>query len=162
MFENPGLIMASAITEAAAASLSILRSEISNVRYCDAAVAVSAGHESIDFDFRGQTHRAPLIGRLADRVIGHSLAADRSLALSTLLDKSAKPLAQLTLTGPMLVSLMRRHRVKIRDVKAKHGVTLKRIREVRETGLTGFAAEEWHWLITGQWPEPGWSFDAQK
>jgi hypothetical protein len=49
----------------------------------------------------------------------------------------------LTLTGPMLVGLMRLHRVKIRDLKAKYGLTLKRVRQVRSTGLTGFAAEEW-------------------
>lgn len=60
---------------------------------------------------------------------------------------------QLTLTGSMIVGLMRRNKVKMRDLKAKYGVTLKRIREVREKGVRGFAAAEWTMLITGKWPE---------
>lgn len=40
----------------------------------------------------------------------------------------------------------------MREVKAKYKITLKRIREVREIGVEGFAAEEWIFIITGKWP----------
>ena len=56
------------------------------------------------------------------------------------------------LTGTMVQRLMRRHRVSMRDIKAKHHITLKRIREVRANGVEGFLAAEWLFLITGQWP----------
>lgn len=58
----------------------------------------------------------------------------------------------LVLSPSQIVGLMRKHKVKMRDMKAKYGITLKRIREVRKQGLMGFAAEEWTYLITGQWP----------
>jgi hypothetical protein len=63
----------------------------------------------------------------------------------------------MNLTGSMIIRLMRQHRVTMRDIKARHGVTLKRIREVRTKGVRGFAAEEWFMIITGKWPDPGWS-----
>lgn len=90
------------------------------------------------------------------------LPHSRSAVVVPTAEPVGQPVVPLTLTGPMLVSLMRKHRVKIRDLKAKYGLTLKRIREVRETGLSGFAAEEWCYLITGQWPAPGWTFTTKK
>ena len=57
------------------------------------------------------------------------------------------------LSGNMVRRLMRRHRVTMRDIKAKHQISLKRIREVRTGGVEGFFAAEWIFLITGQWPE---------
>ena len=57
------------------------------------------------------------------------------------------------LTGNMVRRLMRRHRVTMRDIKAKHQISLKRIREVRAGGVEGFLATEWLFLITGQWPD---------
>lgn len=60
---------------------------------------------------------------------------------------------QMNLTGRMIVRLMRVNKVKMRDIKAKHGITLKRIREVREKGVRGFSAAEWVLIITGKWPD---------
>ena len=57
------------------------------------------------------------------------------------------------LTGSDVKSLMRSHNVKMRDIKAKYQITLKRVREVRESGVRGFAAQEWHFIITGVWPD---------
>jgi len=69
---------------------------------------------------------------------------------------------ELTLSGSMIVGLMLRCKVKIRDIKARHGITLKRIREIREKGAKGFRAEEWVFIITGQWPAKGWSYPPKK
>ena len=44
------------------------------------------------------------------------------------------------LTGTMVQRLMRRHRVTMRDIKAKHHITLKRIREVRANGFFSLLA----------------------
>ncbi len=41
------------------------------------------------------------------------------------------------LTGPEVCSLMRRHHVTIRLLKARMGITLKRIRQVRADGIRG-------------------------
>lgn len=65
---------------------------------------------------------------------------------------------ELTLTGSMIVGLMMRCKVKMRDIKTKHGITLKKIREIREKGTKGFHAEEWVFIITGKWPEKGWNY----
>lgn len=57
------------------------------------------------------------------------------------------------LSGPMVCSLMRKHRLTIDALAQKFHITKKRIREVREHGVTGFHAEEWIFLITGAWPD---------
>lgn len=57
------------------------------------------------------------------------------------------------LTGAMIIRLMRKHHITIRQIQAKFHITLKRIREVRATGVEGFLAEEWLFIITGKWPE---------
>lgn len=57
------------------------------------------------------------------------------------------------LSGSDIQRLMRRYRVKMRDLKSKYALTLKRIREVRLKGVTGFPADEWTFLITGKWPD---------
>jgi hypothetical protein len=57
--------------------------------------------------------------------------------------------AAFQMTGPELCSLMRKHRVTIRDLKTRTGITMKRIRERRESGLGGHAAIDWHEAITG-------------
>lgn len=56
------------------------------------------------------------------------------------------------LEGSTIVGLMRKNKLTIRQLKAKHCLTLKRIREVRRDGVTGFRAQEWVFLITGHWP----------
>lgn len=56
------------------------------------------------------------------------------------------------LTGKMIKGLMRKHGVTMRQLKARHQINLKRIREVRASGVTGLLAEEWMFLITGAWP----------
>lgn len=58
----------------------------------------------------------------------------------------------LWLSGPMVRSMMRKHKVTIARLAAKFNLTQKRIREVRTQGVTGFLAREWTFMITGQWP----------
>lgn len=58
----------------------------------------------------------------------------------------------LALTGSEVVGLMRKHKVKIREIKQRSNITLKRIRHVREHGVSGFDAECWVQMITGSWP----------
>lgn len=55
------------------------------------------------------------------------------------------------LPGAMVRRLMRNRGVTIRALASQHGLTLKRVREVRADGVQGFLANEWHYLITGQW-----------
>lgn len=55
------------------------------------------------------------------------------------------------LPGAMVRRLMRAHGVTIRSVAEKYSITMKRVREVRECGVRGFAASEWHFMITGVW-----------
>lgn len=57
------------------------------------------------------------------------------------------------LSGSMVRRLMRKHRVTIAGLAAKHQITQKRVREVREKGVAGFLAIEWCYLISGQWPD---------
>lgn len=55
------------------------------------------------------------------------------------------------LPGAMVRRLMRKHGVTIRGLADRYNITLKRVREVRAGGVCGFLANEWHYLITGQW-----------
>lgn len=55
------------------------------------------------------------------------------------------------LPGTMVRRLMRKHSVTIRALATRHDLTLKRVREVRANGVCGFAANEWHYLVTGRW-----------
>lgn len=57
------------------------------------------------------------------------------------------------LSGSMVCHLMRKHRVTIAGLAAKHNITQKRVREVRAQGVSGFLALEWVFLITGIWPD---------
>jgi hypothetical protein len=58
------------------------------------------------------------------------------------------------LTGAMIIRLMRKHQLTIRQIKVRFPlITLKRIREVRASGVEGFLAEEWFFIITGNWPD---------
>lgn len=56
------------------------------------------------------------------------------------------------LSGAQVRRLMRQHRQTIKGLAQAHGLTQKRIREVRRSGVDGFLAEEWHWMITSVWP----------
>lgn len=58
----------------------------------------------------------------------------------------------LWLSGSMICALMRKHQVTIASLAAKFTLTKMRVREVRAKGVTGFLAEEWMFMITGQWP----------
>lgn len=58
-----------------------------------------------------------------------------------------------TLSGAMVCRLMRKHKVTISGLAAKHNITQKRVREVRAKGVTGFLALEWCYLISGIWPD---------
>ncbi|MYM92606.1 hypothetical protein [Duganella vulcania] len=55
------------------------------------------------------------------------------------------------LPGTMVRRLMRKHCVTIRSLSQKYNVTMKRVRQVRADGARGFAASEWHYMITGSW-----------
>lgn len=59
------------------------------------------------------------------------------------------------LPGRELVKLMRRYRVTIRELSARTGITMKRIRAVRHEGLADrHAIRDWVEAITGQDPGP--------
>lgn len=55
------------------------------------------------------------------------------------------------LSGAMICRLMRQHNATIQDLADRFKITKKRIREVRLSGVTGFLASEWHYMITGAW-----------
>ena len=52
----------------------------------------------------------------------------------------------------MVRTMMRKHKVTIASIASKFNLTKKRVREVRAQGVTGFLAQEWTFMITGQWP----------
>lgn len=54
-----------------------------------------------------------------------------------------------SITGKELCTLMRTHRVTMRDLKQRTGFTLKLIRDRRTHGLNGHAAIDWTEAITG-------------
>jgi len=57
------------------------------------------------------------------------------------------------MTGKSLTSMMRREHVTIRQLKARSGFTLKRIREVRESGIyDAHVCRDWIQSITGADP----------
>lgn len=60
------------------------------------------------------------------------------------------------MTGNEVARLMRRHGVTIRELKARTGFTMKRIREICNAGervsLAGVKAMDWHEAITGEVP----------
>jgi hypothetical protein len=61
----------------------------------------------------------------------------------------------LVLPGPVLCALMRRHHVRIRTLAQRLGISMRRIRQVRQTGLTcPHAARDWVQAITGTDPGP--------
>lgn len=91
-----GLQMMAGIVAAANHSLSLLRSDISGVKATDLDLVIATGQESIDFNFRGQPYRAVLQGRFADAVMGHSAEADKAVALGSMLDGAAHPVAEVT------------------------------------------------------------------
>ena len=64
------------------------------------------------------------------------------------------------MTGKELVSLMRKHQVTIKDLSKPMGITMKRIRQVREVGLgDANAVRDWVQMVTGQDPgEPRGNF----
>ena len=59
------------------------------------------------------------------------------------------------MTGKEISSLMRKHRCTMRDLKARTGITLKRIRYVRQHGVfEPFVVRDWKQAITGVDPGP--------
>ena len=59
------------------------------------------------------------------------------------------------LDGKQVVSLMRKHKKTIRGLSFAMGITQKRIRQVREKGLTDhLAIRDWLQAITGEDPGP--------
>lgn len=57
---------------------------------------------------------------------------------------------RIKMSGRELRSLMRKHRVTIRELSRRAQVTQKRIREVRTKGLTGLAVLDWQQAIIGE------------
>lgn len=60
----------------------------------------------------------------------------------------------LRLSGEEVCKLMRKHGLTIKALAQKWDITQKRVREVRQAGVSGFSADEWHYLITGVWLTP--------
>jgi len=64
--------------------------------------------------------------------------------------------ATFTLTGPEIKSLMRKHNRTIKDLSKEMGITMKRIREVRNSEgdpvFVGHTAIDWIQHITGKLP----------
>lgn len=57
------------------------------------------------------------------------------------------------ITGKEIARLMRVHRVKIRELSLRMGITMKRIREVRDAGLSDpLSIRDWIEAITGSDP----------
>lgn len=62
------------------------------------------------------------------------------------------------MNGRDVCKLMRQHGVTIRDLKARTGITLRRIRDVRMVGLAGpYQCRDWVEMITGR--DPGNTLD---
>ena len=57
------------------------------------------------------------------------------------------------LEGTTVRRLMRKHRRTIRGIATQYGITMRRVRQVRMHGVDGFLGDEWHFLITGRWPD---------
>jgi hypothetical protein len=57
---------------------------------------------------------------------------------------------KITLSGRELCSLMRRHRVTIRELSKRMGITQKRIRHRRAVGLVGLMVHDWRQAIVGE------------
>jgi hypothetical protein len=55
------------------------------------------------------------------------------------------------ISGVQVRRLMRKQGVTIRALAQKYNLTMKRVRELREAGARGFAANELHYLISGVW-----------
>lgn len=66
-------------------------------------------------------------------------------------DKGMATIPDYRLPGAMVRRLMRKHGVTIRELAYKFGLTMKRVRQVRNEGARGFTASEWHFMITGVW-----------
>lgn len=59
------------------------------------------------------------------------------------------------MTGKQLRSLMRQHKVTIRELAQRTQITMKRIRQARETGLaSATGVRDWVQAITGVDPGP--------
>lgn len=74
-----------------------------------------------------------------------------------------------TLTGKQVVSLMRKHKVTIRDLAKRAGATQIRVRQIREQGVKGYCdVTSWLGFITGTDPyrrevrEAGRAHEAQQ
>lgn len=66
-----------------------------------------------------------------------------------------EPLPPSILSGRDLIRMMRRHRVTIADLAVRIGVTQKRVRELRETGIQNpKVIRDWIEAITGRDPGP--------
>jgi succinate dehydrogenase/fumarate reductase-like Fe-S protein len=70
----------------------------------------------------------------------------------------ARALGRVALSGKSVCKLMREHKVTIAGLKDATGITMKRIRVVREAGLTDhYAIRDWLQAITGT--DPGAALD---
>jgi len=59
------------------------------------------------------------------------------------------------LDGQEIARLMRRYKVTIRELSPRTGITMKRIRQIRETGLENrHVIRDWLQAITGSDPGP--------
>lgn len=107
--------------------------------------------EMEDESFRSPTlmeHRKQLLD-IIGRLVG-PYVADADQILQRVLGEGEDG-TPLELTGADVRSLMRKHGWTIRGIAEKFGLTQKRVREVRASGVTGFLADEWHYMVTGRW-----------
>lgn len=68
---------------------------------------------------------------------------------------TTKAIPPATMTGPQIITMMRKHRVTISGLAQRTGITQKRIRQVRERGLSDpMTIRDWIQAITGEDPGP--------
>lgn len=53
-------------------------------------------------------------------------------------------------SGSEIASMMRRNGKTIRALSAAMGISMKRIREIRKSGISGLAAMDWYEAINGE------------
>ena len=73
----------------------------------------------------------------------------------TTVPKTDAALPPSTMTGPQIITIMRKHHVTIAELANRTGITQKRIRQIRERGLQDpLTIRDWIQAITGKDPGP--------
>jgi hypothetical protein len=89
---------------------------------------------------------------------GHATAEFLAACKSVHPADVARAIGPVRLSGPDLCKVMRQHKVTIAELKARTGITMKVIRQRRESGLANpYAIRDWLQAITGT--DPGAALD---